>query len=72
MDTPIAGEHEIKAFGCVINQVLNMSGVAQCHVFYAVRHLKTNQVIDVVSLVQAYHVAKLLELESLVSQWMQT
>jgi len=69
MNIPIAGEREVRVNNCVINQVLIYSSTAANHNFYAVRHLETNQVIDVISLVQAFRVAKLLDLEWLVFRW---
>ena len=67
-DIPVPGTEEINIYGCVINQVLIFSSSASNHSFFAVRHLKTNRVIDVISLDHARQVAKLLDLEYVIQQ----
>lgn len=62
---------EIKIYGCVINKVDTTGFITnkEHKYFYAVRHLKTNKVIDVLNYHHALLVAKLLNLEYLIVYW---
>jgi hypothetical protein len=50
-------------------QYLIVNGVRQCDYRIEVKHKLTNKSINVLSLTEAYRIAKLLNLEYLVTNW---
>lgn len=57
-----------KFFNCVVMEFLHENG----YTFFLVKHIQSLQEIPVYSMVAAYKVAKLLDLDYRVSDWINT